>query len=162
MTMTTLRVHGLDCADEATPLREALQPRLGVRELSFDLLRGLMIVEHDEAIITSDDLRAAVATIGLRAELNCGTCPIEGSTSEPSRGWRSVVTVASGVLLGIGFVVQGLTGGWPALLGTSESPPSMLVRVLFIASSVVGGSLVLPKAWLTLRGGRLDMNVLMT
>ena len=47
--MTTLRVHGLDCADEAAELREALQSRPGVRELSFDLLRGLMIVEHDEA-----------------------------------------------------------------------------------------------------------------
>ncbi len=32
----TLRVHGLDCADEATELREALQSRPGVRELSFD------------------------------------------------------------------------------------------------------------------------------
>lgn len=32
----TLHVHGLDGADEATELREALQSRAGVRELSFD------------------------------------------------------------------------------------------------------------------------------
>ncbi len=158
---TTLRVHGLDCADEAIPLREALESQPGVRELSFDLLRGLMIVEHDEATITSDDLMAAVATIGFRAELMCDVCPVEGSASEPHRGWRSVVTIASGLLLGAGFVVQGLTGGWPALLGTSESPPSMLVRGLFIAAAIIGGSIVLPKAWLALRRGRLDMNVLM-
>ncbi|TXT23485.1 MAG: Cd2+/Zn2+-exporting ATPase [Planctomycetota bacterium] len=143
----TLRVHGLDCADEAAELREALQ--------------SLMIVEHDETVITRDDLIAAVAATGLRAEPNCETCPVEDSPAEPHRGWRSVVTVASGVLLGIGFVLQGLTGGWSALLGSSESPQSSWVRALFIASAMVGSSIVLPKAWLSLRRGRLDMNVLM-
>ena len=150
---TTLRVHGLDCADEAIPLREALESQPGVRELSFDLLRGLMIVEHDEATITSDDLMAAVATIGFRAELMCDACPVEGTASEPHRGWRSVVTGASGVLLGVGFVVQGLTGGWPALLGASESPPSVFVRALFIASAIIGSSIVLPKAWFAFTNG---------
>lgn len=158
----TLRIHGLDCADEAIPLREALQSRPGVRELSFDLLRGLMIVEHDEATISRDDLLAAVASIGFRAELNCEVCPVDGSASEPRRGWRSFVTVTSGVLLAAGIVVQGLTGGWPALLGASESPPPILAKALFIASAIIGGSIVLPKAWLALRRGRLDMNVLMT
>ena len=159
---STFRVHGLDCADEAAELREALQSRPGVRELSFDLLRGLMIVEHDESAISRDDLIAAVSKIGLRAELWCDACPVEGAASEPQRGWRSVVTVASGVLLGVGVVVQGLTGGWSALLGAPESPPPILAKALFIASAIIGGSLVLPKAWLALRRGRLDMNVLMT
>lgn len=46
MTMTTtLRVHGLDCADEAVELRKTMQSRASVRESSFDLLRGLMVVE---------------------------------------------------------------------------------------------------------------------
>ena len=88
MTTTTLRVRGLDCADEADPLRDALQSRAGVRELSFDLLRGLMIVEHDEAAVTRDDLIAAVAAIGLRVELECDVCPVEGSAPESRRGWR--------------------------------------------------------------------------
>ena len=56
ITPTTLRVHGLDCADEAAELRESLQSRAGVRELSFDLLCGLMVVEHDESAVTRDDL----------------------------------------------------------------------------------------------------------
>ena len=162
MTTTTLRVHGLDCADEATELREALQSRAGVRDLSFDLLRGLMIVEHDEATITRDDLIVAVAAIGLRAELECGVCPVEGSASEPRRGWRSAVTVASGVLLGAGLLVEGLTKGWFSLLGAAALSPSIWEFVLFIASAIIGASLVLPKAWLAVRRGRLDMNVLMT
>ena len=125
MTTSTLRVHGLDCADEATELREALQSRTGVRELSFDLLRGLMIVEHDEATITRDELIAAIAVIGLRAELECDVCPVEGSASEPRRGWRSAVTVASGVLLGAGLLVEGLTKRWFLLLGAAALSPSI-------------------------------------
>ena len=125
---TTLRVHGLDCADEATELREALQSRAGVRELSFDVLRGLMIVEHDESAISRNDLIAAAAKIGLRAEPWRDDPAAETDATEGSRGWRSVVTVASGVLLGVGFIVQGLTDGWSSLLGASESPPSMLAR----------------------------------
>ena len=159
---TTLRVHGLDCADEATELREALQSRLGVRELSFDLLRGLMIVEHDEATITRDELIAAIAVIGLRAELECDVCPVEGSASEPRRGWRSAVTVASGVLLGAGFIEQLMTDGWLSLLGSEDASANIVARGLFIASAIIGGSIVLPKAWLALQRGRLDMNVLMT
>ena len=162
MTTTTLRVHGLDCADEATPLRDVLQSRAGVRELSFDLLRGLMIVEHDETAITRDDLIAAVAATGLRAEPWNEETATESGAPEQNRWQRSALTVGSGVLLGTGLVVQGLTDGWASFLGASESSPSIFVRGLFIASAIVGSSLVLPKAWIALRRGRLDMNVLMT
>jgi Zn2+/Cd2+-exporting ATPase len=159
---TTLRVHGLDCADEAAELREALQSRVGVRELSFDVLRGLMIVEHDESAISRGDLIAAVAAIGLRAEPHREQAATEANATEPQhRGWRSAVTVASGLLLGAGFAVQLLTDGWSSVLGASESPPSLVVRAMFIASAIIGGSIVLSKAWLALRRERLDMNVLM-
>ena len=161
MTTTTLRVHGLDCADEATPLRDALQSRAGVRELSFDLLRGLMIVEHDETAITRDDLIAAVASTGLQAEPWNEETATKSGAVEQNRWQRSSLTVGSGVLLGTGLVVQGLTDGWSSLLGASESPPSIFVRGLFITSAIVGSSIVLPKAWIALRRGRLDMNVLM-
>jgi hypothetical protein len=49
---TALRIHGLDCADEAAKLRAAVQTRAEVSQLSFDVLRGLMFVEHDESRIS--------------------------------------------------------------------------------------------------------------
>lgn len=160
--LTTLRVHGLDCADEASELREALQSQAGVRELSFDLLRGLMVVEHDESIIRRDALMDAVAKIGLRAE-PWNEEPATGSeTTEQGRGWRSAATVISGLLLGAGFFAHGVEAGWLSILGASASSPSSSVRALFILSAVVGGAFVLPKAWFALVRGRLDMNVLMT
>ena len=72
-----------------------------------------------------------------------------------------MVTATSGLFPGAGFVVQVLTGGSSYLLGASESPPSIFVRGLFITSAIVGSSIVLPKAWIAPRRGRMDMNVLM-
>ena len=62
---TVLRILGLDCADEAAELRAALQTRAGVSQLSFDVLRGLMFVEHDESRISREELISAVAQIGM-------------------------------------------------------------------------------------------------
>ena len=40
MTTSRYQVQGLDCADEATVLRETVGKLPGVTELSFDVLRG--------------------------------------------------------------------------------------------------------------------------
>lgn len=161
MTLT-LRVFGLDCADEATQLREVLRSRAGVHELSFDLLRGLMIVEHDRSLISRDDLIDAVATVGLRAEQWNEESAAGSETTQHGRRLPSAAMVISGLLLGAGFIAHGMEAGWLAILGGSASSPSSLVRALFILSALVGSTLVLPKAWLALVRGRLDMNVLMS
>jgi len=66
--ITTSAFTASTALTSAIPLREALQSRLGVRELSFDLLR-LMFVEHDEAMIRSDHLREAITGVGFRRVL---------------------------------------------------------------------------------------------
>jgi Cd2+/Zn2+-exporting ATPase len=44
-TPLELRVHGLDCAEEAAALRRAVGPAVGGAEhLAFDVLRGKMTV----------------------------------------------------------------------------------------------------------------------
>ncbi len=161
MTTSKIRVHGLDCAEEVSGLRRALQPRAGVSELSFDLLRGIMTVDHDERTITRDDLLAAVAEIGMRGELWNEKTARQRTKHDKGHWKQSLLTTSSGVLLAGGFVVQALTEGWLSIVRTSEISPLGLVGALFIGSTVVGGSLVFPKAWRALRRGRLDMNVLM-
>lgn len=161
MTTSTLQVEGLDCPEEANPLRDALQSRKGVREVSFDLLRGLMIVEHDDAIINQGELVSAAAAIGMRAKPWNTDTSKDKETQSSGRLRQSILTASSGILLGVGLASQGVADGWMSLLGGSENPPSFLARALFIASAVVGSVIVLPKAWLSLRRGRMDMNVLM-
>ena len=162
MTTTTLRVHGLDCADEIAEIRSALEPRPGVQALSFDLLRQRMTVDHDEGTITQADLVAAVADVGLRGEL-WNDKSAKGSVPQEDRRWgRSLLTIGSGVLLGCGLVTQVATDGWNSILRGSHVSASSVAGVLFIGSAIIGASLVLPKALLALRRGRFDINVLMT
>ncbi len=162
MTMTTtLRIHGLDCADEAAELRAALQSRAGVTQLSFDVLRGVMFVEHDESRISRDELIAAIAQIGMRAELwhsNHKQSADAGETLRRSRMW---LTALSGLLLAAAFGTHVVLAGWLAAFGNESSQTPGIVIVLNLVATVLGVSLVVPKAWSSLRRARLDMNVLM-
>ena len=51
--MTRLHIQSLDCADEAAELRQTVSKLTGVREISFDYVRGLMIVDHDESVASA-------------------------------------------------------------------------------------------------------------
>lgn len=158
---TALRIHGLDCADEATELRAALQSRVGVSELSFDLLRGVMFVEHEESRISRDELIAAVAQIGMRAEVWQADRVKAADVVEVRRRSRTWLTMLSGLLLAAAFVIHGMLAGWLAALGHDSLPTPGVVIALNLVATVLAVSLVVPKAWSSLRRARLDMNVLM-
>src|SRR5581483_2121773 len=63
---TTLRVAGMDCADEVEAIQRALKPLAGVREVRVNLMGGKVIVSHNESV-TSDKLIQAIAGEGLKA-----------------------------------------------------------------------------------------------
>jgi Cd2+/Zn2+-exporting ATPase len=79
---------------------------------------------------------------------SCDCCPTDGAPAKVVREGLPrdalTATIISGTAVGLGFILQGL----PATLA-------------FGAAIAAGGWLVLPKAWKSLRGGALDMNVLM-
>ncbi len=158
---TTLKIHGLDCADEAAELRTALQSRAGVMQLSFDLLRGVMFVEHDESQISRDELIAAVAQIGMHAEAWQSDHAKVTDAIEARRRSRTWLTAVSGLFLAAAFVTHGLMTGWLVALGQGSSRTPGIVVALNLAATLLAVSLVVPKAWSSLRRVRLDMNVLM-
>ncbi len=158
---TALRIHGLDCADEAAELRAALQSRAGVSQLSFDVLRGLMFVEHDESRISREELIAAVAQIGMHAEAWQEDREKETDAGETRRSGRMWLTILSGLLLVAAFGVHVTLAGWAAAFGEDSSQPPSIVIALNLAATVLGVSLVVSKAWSSLLRARLDMNVLM-
>ena len=158
---TALRIHGLDCPDEAAELRAALQSRAGISQLSFDVLRGLMFVEHDESRISHEELIAAVAQIGMHAEAWHKDREKETDDGETRRRGRMWLTMLSGVLLVAAFAVHVALAGWAAAFGEDSSRPPGIVIELNLLATVLGVRLVVPKAWSSLRRARLDMNVLM-
>jgi Cd2+/Zn2+-exporting ATPase len=144
---TTLRVTGMDCADEVAAIERALRPLAGVRAVQVNLMGGTVTVGHERAT-SADAMIQAIAKAGLKATLP------DSSEKEPSGGpqnGRLVSVVVSGALTGVGLLLQ-----W-----TGFVPLFVRVGVFFFAI-VGGGWFILPKAVAALRRWSLDMNVLMT
>jgi Cd2+/Zn2+-exporting ATPase len=137
----TFRIQGLDCAEEVAVLRREVGPLVGGAErLAFDVLGGKMTVLGEGVPVAA--VVAAVRKAGMVATLEGGA----REEAPEGRDWRTVLMVASGVSAAAGFGLEwmGADGRWG-----------------YGAAIVLGTALVLPKAWLALRRGRPDMNLLM-
>jgi Zn2+/Cd2+-exporting ATPase len=146
-SQTTLRVAGMDCADEVEAIQRALKPLTGVREVRVNLLGGKVVIAHDQSV-TADKLIQAIASEGLKATPDEAE---EHDTPADAQHSRLISVAASGVLTGAGLVLQ-----W-----TKLGAPALSIGV-FAAAIVTGGWFILPKAIRALRRFALDMNVLMT
>ena len=161
MTTSKLRVQGLDCADEATELRQTVGKLTGVRELSFDYLRGLMIVDHDDSVVSTARLMEAVTATGMSAEVWRDDALKMVTSSDDGRWQRSALTMASGCCLTLAFVCDWWTLGWRGAFGGGESSQVSTANVFYVIAALLGSLIVLPKAWAAVRRGRLEINVLM-
>lgn len=167
---TIFTVAGLDCHEEVTALRGSVGRLPGVTALEFDLFQARMTVEHDPAQAPPDAIIRAAASGGLQAQeltdeiCATGVCAVE----PPPRGIdpRLPLTIISALLLAIAFVVESFLAGG-AVKALHEHyfiwqlgfHPAVLA--LYGASIVCALWLVAPKAWLSLKHLRPDMNLLM-
>lgn len=143
---TTLRVAGMDCADEVKALEEMLRPIAGVREIRVNLVGGKVTLRHDETV-KPRQLLAAIAPTGMQASLAAGAG--EGEVAG-ARSPRQIAVGVSGALTGLGLLLE-----WAKLA-------PLVATLAFVGAIIAGGWLILPKAWRALRRRSLDMNVLMT
>jgi len=160
-----LRVHGLDCAEEAAALRRAVGPAVGGAEhLAFDVLRGKMTVLPSARPAATAEIVRAVARAGLRAEAWRSAPPEEGSWR---RRGRTASVALSALLAAAGFAVHAALAGGPAAAlagdgtGAAHAVP-LAPRLLYLLAIAAGGWFILPKAWASARALRPDMNLLMT
>jgi Cd2+/Zn2+-exporting ATPase len=145
---TTLRVAGMDCADEVAALERALKPVKGIKEVKVSLMAGTVNISHDSTL-TDADLIKAVGTAGLKASV-----PEEDRGNEASEGAqrrRLIAVVISGVFTGVGLLLQ-----WTKVLEPWGKVGACAAAI------VAGGWFILPKAIRAARRFALDMNVLMT
>ena len=113
-TPTSYRVHGLDCAEEVAVLKREVGLVVGGEDKrGFDILNGRMTVAA-EAIASPEEIQAAVARTGMRAE------PWEegkGATAGADfweRNRRTILTAASGGLLLAGVAAHAALAGFHA------------------------------------------------
>jgi len=162
MPKTYFKIRGLDCAEEVNALRHEVGPIVGGADrLSFHILSAKMIVDSESADVEA--IRKAVRRTGMEAILWEDTAAQTTQTSL-QRIWsehsRLLLSSISLICLTAGFVYHvALEGLWGAIREDSTVPlgPSLL----YMASIIAGAWFVAPKALLSARRLRPDMNLLM-
>lgn len=153
-TPISLRIEGMDCAEEVAVLKRVVGPIVGGEEhLGFDVLAGRMTVP---AVTDVQQVLAAVAATGMKAGPWQVTAP-DGN----ARRSRFLATVVSGGAMVTGFAIQAGGNGLAATLSGEVAVP-LFARLLYLVAIVAGSWFVVPKAWAAARALRPDMNLLMT
>lgn len=145
--LTTLRVEGMDCADEVAALERVLKPVAGIREFKVNLIAGRVTIAHEKKLSAEDLIRAA-GKAGLKARTVAGE---HEEASGSAQRARIIAVAVSGIFTGIGLLMQ-----WQKI----AEPYGRIVA--FAIAIVAGGWFILPKALRAVRQLTLDMNVLMT
>ena len=144
---TTLRVAGMDCADEVEALEQVFRPIKGVREVRVNLMGGKVTLFHDESV-TPEQLIGAVASTGMKAARDGDDAE---SDVEGAKRMRQISVAVSGAFTGLGLLMQWMKLG-----------PPLAANIVFGIAIVAGGWFIAPKAWRAVQRLALDMNVLMT
>ncbi|MDG3004639.1 heavy metal translocating P-type ATPase [Paludisphaera mucosa] len=154
----TFHVRGLDCEHEVALLRAALKDAPGIEGLGFDLINGLMTVDYDDQRVDPARLAGQVtARSGLE------TVPVGAPEAEAPPPWWSrrglqASTAASGLALAAGMLLH----YFGAKAGLSDGAAERASTASCALAIAAGGVWLFPRAWRSLRGLRLDIDVLMT
>ena len=162
------KIDGMDCAEEVAVLKKELGPIVGGEDrLSFDLLNAKLTISKGAVAVTHETVLVAVARTGMKAEVwKDGPRSIEKASFFQRRG-RALLTAVSGLFTVAGFVAHAAIAGsiQEAMgsegMGLTHNIPAT-VQALYGSGILAGAWFVLPRAWLSLRRLRPDMNLLMT
>jgi len=162
MKSVALKIYGMDCAEEVAILKKELSPIDGVQSLNFDILNGKMLLSYDEGKTDLVVLIDAVKRTGMRAELYSESRAIEKHGSIWERLGRTILTTLSGAFLLGGFAVHSMSVGVTAAFTAGDATVPIEAKTLYFFALIFGAWFVFPKAWLSLKRFRPDMNLLMT
>ena len=101
---TTLRIAGMDCADEVEALERVFRPLKGVREVRVNLVGGKVTLLHDESV-TPEQLIGAVATTGMKAAREGADADAD---VEGAKRMRQISVAVSGAFTGLGLLGEWL------------------------------------------------------
>jgi Cd2+/Zn2+-exporting ATPase len=161
MAKTSLRIDGMDCAEEVATLRAELAPLKGVENLDFDIFNRKMTVTYADGVVTVQELQASVKRTGMTAAPWSDKKDAAAPATFWARQGRAVLTGAAGSLLAAAFAVHAAMVGLRAAVTEGAGPVPVPAKILYGGAIVAGIWFTLPKAWVALRRFRPDMNLLM-
>lgn len=159
LAASEIRVEGLDCPNEARPIRAALVALPGVKEVLFDLVAGQVTVTYDPAAIDEQVLLTTIRRTGFAARQ--AESPV--SSEHPRRAQEAMIA-GSAALLVFAMIWCGIAGGSIMAGLTCEASPTRNLPAFaaFLGAIVLSWWFVLPKAWRSARAFRPDLHLLMT
>jgi Cd2+/Zn2+-exporting ATPase len=125
-----------------------------------------MTVADEARAVPEEAIINAVASTGMQA-VPWRDAHVREGEPDSHRRQQALFTAASGMCVLVGFVLHvilagGLKEGWK-LLGTHAGEPTPWPEIAaYLAAVLLGGRLVVIKAWYAARNLRPDMNLLMT
>lgn len=137
---STFKVTGMDCADEIAAIQNALKKE-DIFRVEANLMASSVQVWH-AATLTDEELVKQITFTGV-------TVTKDESKAGGITTSRVLLVVASGVLTGLGLVLQLLEA------------PKLWQGTVCLFAVLFGGTLIFPKALVAIKKIRLDMNVLM-
>ncbi len=143
MKESIFRISGADCSDEVNAIKKALS-EIGIQSVSVNLVASTATVHHTPDIDPAR-IRASIESTGVKV------FDQEEISFLSANSKRIALVVSSGLLLGLGLVLD-----W------TESAQEAILLAVFGVSTVLAGVLVFPKAVRALLQKTLDMNVLMS
>jgi Cd2+/Zn2+-exporting ATPase len=135
----------MDCHEEVTILEQRLRRLSGLESLDADVVGQRLSVKYDAAKLSTSLIAEAVAQTGMRAWLEHE----EPRPAAGSHAWRDALIGISGALAGLGFLLE------------FTSSDQRWAAAVFALAIVTGGIHTAKRAWTSLRGGVLDIYVLM-
>jgi Zn2+/Cd2+-exporting ATPase len=165
MKKVSFKINGMDCAEEVTLLKREVAPLVGGEDnLQFDILTGKMSVISSDGNLSDSDIIAAVAKTGMKAFL-WDMANFQKESAKESlwiRKGRLIVCSVSGLFLLAGLIIQISSNGNIIDVLADRTEYGLIAIILFTIAAISGGWFVFPKAYLSLRRFRPDMNLLMT
>lgn len=140
--LTTFKVSNMDCADEIKAINEALNID-GIVRIQANLMSSTVQIVHSPEI--------SPALLKKRIETTVVRVITDNPNQTKDQNRKRIYIVAkSGLYLAAGLVLQ------------QFKVQNYVIEIFFMMSILLGGWLVFPKAFGSLRRKTLDMNVLMT
>jgi Cd2+/Zn2+-exporting ATPase len=147
-------VDGLDCADCALHLEEALRNTSGVAQVSVDFSLARLRLTPQDGIKILDSVERVAEGMGYSLRSEAAPYDEEAALTWRDRLWqrrRDLTTMTAGLLIALAVVMQLL------------DLPEPVVAVTYVAAIAIGGYYIARSGWAALRTAHtLDMNALMT
>jgi len=159
------KVHGMDCAEEVATLKREVGPVVGGEEhLTFELLNAKMIVSEG-ASASSEAILRAVTSTGMNAEPWQERAE-SGQEKSGRQKLQVMLTILSGGFTALAFGLHAWSsGGFHEALGAEGMGHVHRIpwasKGTYLSAIFTACWFIAPKAWLSARRLRPDMNLLM-